>query len=125
MAYTYDHLRFPHTCTITPRVAGARDAHSQVTYSDGAAVSGVACMYDPRGTREEADARFDGVTEVAKLILPVGATIAQGSEVSAILDADGASLAAGPFEVSGIASSKRIDHPAINHIEARLTRANG
>lgn len=93
-----------HSCTITPRIAGAADGENNVTYSDGTPVTGVACKYVARD-RVVIQATGQTLLSVPTVTVAYDQTVALGSIISNIQASGGVVLLAGPAVVEEIEAS--------------------
>lgn len=90
-----------HTFTRTPVTDGTEDAWGEAAQTDGTPVTGRPCRYKPED-RLIIDERGRQTVSVPTLRLRSDETIAVGDKVSAVTDADGVVLLAGPLIVETV-----------------------
>lgn len=115
-----DAYLYPHVCTIKRRSATGVDAVGQPTWGSLTTVTAAQeCMFADEGTMEII--RGYGVElAMPKLILPYGASIQDGDEISNI-SLSGSVIFAGPYTVTG---TPRNPGGINDHLEAQLARVS-
>lgn len=92
----------PHTYTRVPCVRGAAaDEEDVPSETAGTPIAGLACLYRAAGSALR-DSRGLVVTQTPTLAVLPADLLAPNDWVQSILDANGATLAAGPFRVETI-----------------------
>lgn len=106
----------PNTYTRTARVVGSVDEWNVQTYTDGAPATAQPCWYgvSSRGRREEIGKL---VSQEPTMLVTASDPLAPGDLVSAIRDAAGALLLAGPSVVASVEARSNAGVPI-----ARLAR---
>jgi hypothetical protein len=94
----------PHTYSRTPYTEGSEDAHGNAGETAGTAVTGLPCQYAPV-ERLRLDEGGRVTISQPSLLVPHDDTLAVGDRVSAIADAAGTVLLAGPLVVDSIEPS--------------------
>lgn len=90
-----------HTCTITPVSQGAEDTWGETADTHGTPRTGVACKYVPEETlRIDEAGRI--LRDVPTLTVAHNDVIAEGDRVSAVQDAAGSIISAGPLVVQTV-----------------------
>lgn len=88
------------TCTITPRTEGQSATSAGLTFTDGTAVTGVACNVQQTGGSEFVTAgREDGERQFV-IYFPASTTVALSSKISSITGSSIAGLSGAVLEVT-------------------------
>lgn len=103
-------VSFPHSFTRTPLTLGAENPEGNAARVPGTSITNLPCRYLPDHTqRGDAALRRDtgGTTSVfvPSLALPYDAVLEVGDLVSAVTDAQGVVLLAGPLAVESVSTS--------------------